>query len=48
MLNICVTKKGATAYEDDFMNFNCLCKECHEEEEEYWAERWAEYYAGRL
>lgn len=40
-------RRRNTAYDDDSLNYNCLCKDCYEEEEEYWAERWADYNAGR-
>jgi len=35
-----------TAYEDDEANFNTTCEECYELRQEYWAERWQEYYRG--
>ena len=35
-----------TAYVDDSKNFATLCPTCQVEEDEYWDERWAEYYSG--
>lgn len=37
-----------TQYENEESNYCEVCKECYEEIEEYWEERWAEYNAGRL
>lgn len=37
-----------TAYVDEESNWLTSCKECFDEAEEYWAERWAEYYGSRL
>ena len=33
-----------TAYVDIDSNYKCFCPECQAESNEYWAERWAEYY----
>ena len=41
-------RRQSTQYEDEESNYVTCCAECFEEIEEYWAERWAEYYAGRL
>lgn len=37
-----------TAYEDDNMNWERTCLECHLEHEKHWEEAWQEYWAGRL
>ena len=33
-----------TAYADDEKNYAILCPECQEESDEYWTERWNDYY----
>ena len=33
-----------TAFQDEESNFLTSCKECWEEDDSYWAERWADYY----
>lgn len=35
-----------TAYVKEESNYETCCLECHEDHEEYWRERWSEYYAG--
>lgn len=37
-----------TAYQNDNSNFIICCRQCFDEAEEYWAERWADYYSGIL
>lgn len=37
-----------TDYFDDKLNFVILCPKCEEENDEYWRERWDEYYQGCL
>ena len=37
-------RRQNTAYVNDLDNWACLCTECQEEANEYWAERWADYY----
>lgn len=37
-----------TLYVDESMNWFIGCLACHEDNEAYWAERWAEYYSGVL
>ena len=37
-----------TRYKDDKQNFVKLCPCCKEENDEYWAAQWSEYYHGRL
>jgi hypothetical protein len=37
-------RRQNTAYVDDEMNFAVLCDECQVEVDEYWQERWDEYY----
>ena len=37
-----------TMYEDELSNWHYGCRDCHEEINDYWEERWAEYYSGRL
>lgn len=33
-----------TQYYDDELNWATLCNECRKGNDEYWDERWAEYY----
>lgn len=35
-----------TAYVDDSRNWVFLCRECAYENDQYWYERWNEYYSG--
>ena len=37
-----------TQYVDDASNYMVGCKDCKTESDEYWDERWREYYAGCL
>lgn len=37
-----------TQYADEASNWVSLCRDCTEENDAYWDERWAEYYAGCL
>ncbi len=37
-----------TQYNDEKSNYCTVCKSCFNEIEEYWNDRWQEYYAGRL
>lgn len=37
-----------TQYADDEANYITVCAVCFEEIEEYWQERWDEYWSGRL
>lgn len=37
--------KMNTGYVDEESNYEYCCIECHEEHEEYWQERWDEYYS---
>jgi hypothetical protein len=37
-----------TAYYDESMNWETSCIDCYEEHDDYWLERWQEYYAGCL
>jgi len=39
-------RRQHTAYHHDEQNFAVLCSECQTEANEYWEERWAEYYEG--
>ena len=41
-------RRQNTAYHDDASNWSVLCPDCQAEANEYWAERWAEYYSGCL
>lgn len=41
-------RRQLTAYIDDRKNFAVLCDECQKEEDEYWQERWNDYYRGLL
>lgn len=38
------SRRQNTAYVNDESNFVTSCGECYEEIQEYWAERWQEYY----
>lgn len=35
-----------TSYVNEDSNYETCCLECHDGHEEYWRERWEEYYAG--
>ncbi len=37
-----------TAYTNDYDNSMTSCDACYEEQEEYWKERWEDYYRGLL
>ncbi len=37
-----------TAYVDETMNWVALCAPCREDNDEYWNDQWAAYYAGCL
>ena len=37
-------RRTNTAYVEDDLNYCYLCKGCYILEEEYWAERWKDYY----
>lgn len=41
-------RRQRTQYVDDTSNWVTLCPSCHEENDAYWDEMWAEYYAGCL
>ena len=41
-------RRQLTAYVNDKLNFAVLCDECQKEANEYWQERWDEYYSGCL
>ena len=41
-------RRQNTQYVDDESNFATLCDDCQSDADEYWSERWAEYYAGCL
>lgn len=43
-----IRRRQNTQYMHEESNWVTCCDECFEEIEEYWAERWAEYYNGRL
>jgi hypothetical protein len=36
-----------TAYIEEKSNYCCVCKDCYQEVEAYWDERWSEYNSGR-
>lgn len=38
-------RRQFTAYAYDELNFAILCDECQEEVNEYWKDRWDEYYS---
>lgn len=42
------SQRRLTEYENEESNYLMACKECHEEDDAYWEERWAEYNASRL
>ncbi len=35
-----------TQYVDDKSNWVCCCDKCFEEIQDYWSDRWSEYYSG--
>lgn len=41
-------RRRNTAYVNDENNFLTACRECQDRDDEYYAERWEEYYSGRL
>ena len=41
-------RRQNTQYADDRSNWVFLCESCNVENEEYWAEMWSDYNAGRL
>ena len=43
-----IRRRQGTAYVEDELNWVTLCDECHELNEEHWADMWQEYYASRL
>lgn len=38
-------RRQDTAYADEELNYVTLCAEHHAENDEYWAERWDEYWS---
>lgn len=47
----CVEKPGTyraqmTAYTEDHLNYGTFCEQCQKEVDEYWQERWDEYWKG--
>lgn len=38
-------RRQNTAYCDDELNWVFFCDKCQEMNEEYWAERWSDYYS---
>ena len=41
-------RRQNTLYVDNEMNYVNLCKDCQQENDEYWTERWNDYYNGCL
>lgn len=41
-------RRQNTRYRNDNSNWFISCRPCSQENEEYWAERWADYYSGLL
>ena len=41
-------RRQNTQYYNDSYNWLISCRPCFKEGEEYWAERWADYYSGLL
>lgn len=41
-------RRQHTSYVDDKLNWARLCNECQADADEYWKERWDEYYAGLM
>lgn len=37
-----------TMYAEDRLNYTTCCLECFTDVEEYWAERWRDYYNDRM
>ena len=35
-----------TAYVDEERNYATLCEPCQKDADDYWDDKWAEYYAG--
>jgi len=38
-------RRQITAYADDKLNFSVLCSQCQKEANDYWKDRWDEYYS---
>ena len=47
---LCYPKRcrQSTMYQDDESNYVTCCADCFEKIEEYWVERWEEYWSSRL
>lgn len=41
-------RRQNTAYEDEESNYITVCRECFDEIQALWDERWIEYYSSRL
>lgn len=41
-------RRQNTAYLDDEANYITVCMDCYEEIQDYWEERWREYWASVL
>ena len=41
-------RRQNTMYVNEENNYATLCADCQKDADEYWTERWAEYYAGCL
>lgn len=42
------TERRLTQYCDEKQNYMTACKECHQDDYDYYSELWREYNAGRL
>ena len=42
-----IRRRQNTQYENDESNWAVLCEEHHKDNDEYWADMWAEYNQGR-
>lgn len=41
-------RRQSTTYENDSDNFTTCCMDCYLQGEEYWSERYEEYYRGLM
>ncbi len=40
-------QRQRTMYQDDYRNYFCGCKHCHEKNDAYWDDIWEDYYGSR-
>ena len=41
-------RRQNTQYAEEISNWVCMCDDCFDKNEEYWTDRWEEYYSGIL